>query len=554
MKIRNVLFSLSLFALVAGGVSAVFSYPKSTNEIHATESEPDVIIDSRNDMVNFIDSCNSGVTYEDQLIRLDVDIDDPIVINTATPEASTFKGTFNGNNHLISFEIDDDEYRQYMWTYNYGVIKNFTVVINAVKSKGQISLVRNNYGLIDNVVSEINSTLEISFITGIARENFDGGIISNCTFTGTLSVSSKTEGIFYAGIAYQVSGGSIIGCKNRGSITACGKNAGIAIYLRGGEIVDCINYSQINVTGEGAAGIVCFAGNSSSGTIPTIRITRCINYGFINGKYQCGGIVAYITPHLEITYCSNYGKVKASDKSTSYGVGGIFSAVYPSSTTDSVVQYCYNGGDCEGVIYVGGIGGRVIDTKKISTRILNCFSTGNVKATDSSTPNTGTLLAFANADNVVVSDSYAVGDYDVPVAAPEDTYGYGIGSGTARDDSSSLSHGVSDDFRDVVRFIRDYNCEEDISEFKNTFNSLSEDEINLLDQVAYYDEHTELVQRTYKEAAEYIIGYQEGRLESLTSLNYADQNLIIMITFITISSTAIATLFLLIVVKRKRVR
>ena len=385
------------------------------------------------------------------------------------------------------------------------------------------------------------------------------GSVTNCSNIGDFTSSNNYVG----GIAGSVDNDGIISqCTNSGAISAPNRIGGIAGLYKLGSISNCLNEGTVSATtGAYCGGIASIMGNVASGVGNDVTLSNCINKGTINGVADVGGILGFAYSNSKIIYCSNYANVtstKGAKDGTGIGTGGIVGRFNQAATNErarNLVQKCYNGGIISANCLVGGIIGTISSGTSPVVEVLNSFTTGNVIASvKSGSANAGTLVGFSNTGKITVNDSWAVSSYQVAGGASADSYGYGIGGGTARSAASSKAEGVSNGFREVVQFIREYNCEEDVSSFKTKYEGLSDSEKSLLGEINYYDENESFVQRTYKNAALYIIGHDDGgSLLGIKAIvdNEESKFFIIVAVFTLISSVATVGL---IVLKRKKVR
>ncbi len=191
--------------------------------------------------------------------------------------------------------------------------------------------------------------------------------IKNVNVYGEIKSSSNSS--YAAGIAANMSGGSISGCTNFASVTAQGTHAGgIAAYTSDGAAVsNCYNVADIT-SKSGAGGIV---GVSDSGID---SITSCANYGNISttgsGTYSTGGIVGKLSG--KISKCQNNASVKAVDRYCG-GIAGYAAAKNYSAVTDSV-----NLGNVSSscTAYNAAVGG-IVGYAQFLT-IANCTNSGTV--------------------------------------------------------------------------------------------------------------------------------------------------------------------------------
>lgn len=603
MKIRNiVLISSSISLAVAGFIGLAIG---SINPKVVNAAVPDKIISNSSEFVEFRNDVNTGTSYDDQLIRLDADVE---ITLTSKPSADaadgycTFKGTFDGNGHTIDITIDTADSAVGLFRNQNGTFKNVTLT-GEIKNSGTYAspLAVYNNGTIQDVHSSITANLPtIDYVSGIVFRNQSSGRFIDCEFSGNIVGKNYVGGIVSDNIRYiggcvnsgSVSGTSIVGgiaatsdkgntlssftylrmvdcvnngtcsgqyaggiigqltrgsvtncnnisnftsssdyvggiagsvdndgiisqCTNSGAISAPDRIGGIAGLYKLGSISNCLNEGTVSATtGAYCGGIASIMGNVASGVGNDVTLSNCVNKGLINGVADVGGILGFAYSNSKIIYCSNYANVTSTKAADGIGTGGIvgrFNQTANNEGARNLVQYCYNGGIISANRLVGGIIGTISSNTSPAVEVLNSFTTGNVIATISSgNANAGTLVGFSNTGKITVNDSWAVSSYQVTSGATANTYGYGIGGGTARSDASSKAEGVSDAFREVVQFIREYNCEEDVSSFKTKYKGLSDDEKSLLNEVNYYDENTSFIQRTYKSAAEYIIGNDDS--------------------------------------------
>ena len=529
MKIRNiVLISSSISLAVAGFVGLTIG---SINSKAVNAVEPNLIITNNSEFETFRNNVNTGTSYEGELIRLDADVEITLTSKPSSTEESgycTFKGTFDGNGHTIDITINTSDSAVGLFRNQNGTFKN-TNITGTIVNSGQYAspLAVYNNGTIQNVNSSITADLSVESVSGIVFRNQTSGKILDCSFSGDLKGTSKV-----GGICSDAQKGTISGCINTGSITA--------------------------KTGKYAGGILSVLGSISSNVGTNVLVTKCINKGTVTSVSDVGGITGFAYPNSKITYCSNYGSVTSTEENDGIGTGGIVGRIRNKDTTGTaitLIQYCYNAGNITANRLVGGLIGLIASQTSPKVEVKNNFSTGNVTATRSSgNANAGTLIGFVNTEQLDLDDSWATGTYSVQPGVTASTYGYGIGGGTARSDASSKAEGVSDAFREVVQFIREYNCEEDVSSFKTKFEGLSSDEKTLLGEVNYYDENTAFVQRTYKGAAEYIIGHDDsGSLLGFKAISDNEESkLFIIIAVVTLISSITTVGF--VVLKRKKAR
>lgn len=465
-----------------------------------------------------------------------------------------FSGNIVGKNYVGG--IVSDNVRYIGRCVNSGSVSGTSIIGGiAATSDKENTLSSFTYLRMVNCTNDGNGKCSGEYCGGIIGQ-LTRGSVTNCNNISDFTSSSNYVG----GIAGSVGADGVVSqCTNSGAVTALGYVGGITSLYNSGSIFNCLNEGTVSATTNSyCGGIASVMGNIESGVGNDVILSNCINKGTINGVADVGGILGFAYSNSKIIYCSNYANVTSTKAGDGIGTGGIVGRFNQAATNEgarNVVQYCYNSGIISANRLVGGIIGTVGSNTSPAVEVLNSFNTGNVVSTRSSgKANAGTLVGFSNTDTITVNDSWAVSSYQVASGAAANTYGYGIGAGTARSDASSKAEGVSDAFREVVQFIREYNCEEDVSSFETKYKGLSDDEKTLLGKVTYYDENESYVRRTYKSAAEYIIGNDDaGSLLGFRAIADSEESkLFIIITVFTLVS--LTTTIGFVVLKRKKAR
>lgn len=611
MKIRNTLFLLAATSFVTAGVIGIIQNNSKTQEIFATE--PDLRISNDQQFADFILSVSSGTTYENQTVSLDADVSITLESKPSNGFSGTFEG--NNHTITITINTTQTAASLFRNINSAGTVRNFNIVGTIEKSSTYASpLAVYNNGTVRNVASSINANLpNVDYVSGILFRNNSTGKMYNCSFDGEITGKNYVGGIvsdnmrymtgcvnlgtvsgtnYVGGIAATTdkeaklpnttnlrvincsndgnvigqTGGGIIGTTSRGLINKCVNNnsvsgngyiGGISGTYLGGTISECVNRGSVTSTAKYVGGITSTIGSSA---FDEVILKLCENEGPINGTTDVGGIAGFLYPNSEITYCSNYGDVSSEDTSftTDVGIGGIVGRIAGECTIEgssTEIDYCYNGGTIQANRLVGGIIGLIASKTKPSVQINGCFVTGLVKATASSgNANCGTLVGWAKSDCVSVdSETKSAAAYQVNPGVNANTYGYGIGAGSARSEAeaSKIAESSSESLRSVVKFIRKYTCSEDTSTFKTTYDGLDSSETTVLNSVYYFDEHTEFVQRTYKGAAEYIIGYNTNALSSFYHVLGENSNDIIVVIVVSLLFTSTLFIFFFKYKKRK---
>ncbi len=218
--------------------------------------------------------------------------------SSITSASSGYVATFDGNGHKISglnVNMSDQGAGLFGIVYTKGVVKNLTVEGNVVGSQYAAGIVAAlNGGTVENCVN--NAT-----VTGSGKTNaFLGGVVgvmgnskaasstvSDCVNNGILNGG---ENSYVGGIIGNASYGIIVeNCVNNGSVNGSASVGGI--YGNGAvSIIGCVNKGTITATGNSVGGIAGFLGKDSS-------VSWSYNTGNVSGggsKEGVGGIVGQL--------------------------------------------------------------------------------------------------------------------------------------------------------------------------------------------------------------------------------------------------------------------
>ena len=222
-------------------------------------------------------------------------------------------------------------------------------------------------GTTQNTAAKGKVTRDILLNPGIFDEN-------SIAWTPIGSVSSPFIGTFDGG-EYRISGIYIhdTSLNNQGlfgkigeggvvknlfiessSITAY-ENVGAVAGSNFGTIQNCFNYSAIRST-YNTGGV----SGSNNGTIQ-----NCGNSGSVYGTYSAGGVVGINNDGM-ITSCFNMDRVYSLQRT-----GGIIGTNY------GVIRYCYNNGEVEGGVSVGGLVG--YQNSSVANNFSSCYNIGRIK-------------------------------------------------------------------------------------------------------------------------------------------------------------------------------
>lgn len=358
---------------------------------------------------------SSGMDYEGYYFGMvnDIEYASDVVFKPIAQTGAQFKGTFNGNGHIVSGINFSNEATASKNLALFGVVGAKGVVHDVnmagyIKGYSQVGAVAALlYGKVFNCKSSMNLNAKSGTVGGVVGRIYDGGSVENCEFTGTVNNDYVIATSNVGGMAGTVDLGGYIGnCVNRGTIgnhdltlaTPTGSSyAGGIAGVNYGEIASCENFGKIRgkqylggIAGRvGKDAKISFCTNN--GDIPfaisycggitgqnvaggAMKISDCINKGNLSGKGATAGIIGAIANGVEVTRCVNEGVISGVG-SSAYYIAGIAAQMTGTAANPAIVQYCQNRGDVDSEAQsLGGIVG------KMSTNcyILDCSNLGSV--------------------------------------------------------------------------------------------------------------------------------------------------------------------------------
>ena len=293
---------------------------------------------------------------------------DAVVMNDITASNSftgigsssaKYAGNFDGQGHTLTLDIEVYGCAGLFAFVNGATIRNVTVagsVVSTNSSSGVAGIVGNadkEVTVIENCVNKAGIT-GTSYVAGIVgKTNKVQLTIRNCVNEGTITASNKYAG----GIV-----GNLLGDSAVDSVSC---------------VTDCVNYGDVTASDICAGGI--------AGVVKYADITRCVNEGDVEGKYDVGGIAgsAEIAADL-LSSCRNKGAVKATGSLANHGVGGIVGLALCD------VKDVYNQGDVSAsdesavaTYGVGGIIGTIGNHYVVTNGIANAYNQGAVSGAGS---------------------------------------------------------------------------------------------------------------------------------------------------------------------------
>lgn len=308
--------------LLALALSLVLSLSLSLPALAAGE-DGIIYIHTAKDLCALSDSCAYDAWSRGKTVLLTADIS---LRGVDFEPIASFSGTFNGGGHTISGLTLTDSLSPagLFLTLERGAF------VHALKVEGQVTpggtkefvggIVGRNYGTLEEC-SFFGVVKGDSAVGGIVGRNEEGGLIANCTASGSISANRYTGGI----AGYNL--GTLRACINSASVNtanvdptlslddlsidpassltdlvsvgavesrnATSDTGGIAGYSSG-SLLSCIN--------RGAVGYPHFGYNVGGGAGRSDGfVDFCSNYGMIYGRKDVGGIVGQMEPYLHLS-------------------------------------------------------------------------------------------------------------------------------------------------------------------------------------------------------------------------------------------------------------
>lgn len=338
------------------------------DNIEDGDQDPDdvVIPNYAHDVATLVEALESNADFK---------LANDITITDWTPVAS-FSGTFDGNGHTITFDLESDENVALIKTATNATIKNLTFEgeIKGGNYAAAAAVIMDG-GLVENCVN--NAAISAGRAAGLVAWIDVETEIKDCVNTGDI-----TGEIGAAGIANRFFG-TMTNCKNDGDILAKGTEpaGGLVSVLTGASTFDhCVNTGDVTSEADNpnasAAGIL---GHSPNG-VPTMNY--CANFGqIIADKSYASGIVYTLYGNANSNYCYNAGFVSGAD-----GAGGI----------SAKAQYGAN--DKAANSLNGGMVYSPAKTLQIANKPTNSFyyANGTLYATDGTAVTNDDALAILN--------------------------------------------------------------------------------------------------------------------------------------------------------------
>ena len=246
---------------------------------------------------------NAGESYAGKFIKLTADIDmsetygagkgkdgtyaswTPIGVFTGmmnykdNPGAKPFKGTFDGNGHVIDVYINNptaDFQGLFAYVAEGGKVKNLGIAGEITGKEGVGGVTACNYGTIENCYNAAK-VRGGSNVGGVVSFLFDG-TVENCYNTGTVSGGSTV-----GGVVGQIAWGGVENCYNTGTVSGDYDVGGVVGYMdEEAAVENCYNTGAVS-GGSTVGGVVSYLFHGT--------VENCYNTGTISGDTHVGGVI-----------------------------------------------------------------------------------------------------------------------------------------------------------------------------------------------------------------------------------------------------------------------
>lgn len=385
----NTVVEIRIFSTIS-----VYDKDSKPTENWYSDDKSTLEINSVNDLMAFVKTSNTGVTFAGKTVLLNIDLDlsgmvwEPIAFGSRkAPEKNVFSGTFDGQNHIIynlssnGFSVDKIE-NATRKDYSYGL---FSTVKNATLKN--LVLENVNIDLIGKGSDTYKADAVGALVGFVQQENSTDSIltIDNITIRGNGKITSADSASALIGRSY-----------SKGNVSISNVSVG----------------SGISVTGNNKAGsIIAIASNQNELKISHIKNNANINSATIEESGACGGIIGYTNANKNITLedVVNYGKVSSINTSD----GGI-------------IGYC-SGGD--------------IEMTMTASKLENYGDVYSEKI------HSGGLIGFIGAqNNISISDSIV----NANISAPNNSAAGVVGSNQGSLNLNNVSFKGKVDAKDVA--------------------------------------------------------------------------------------------------------
>ncbi|MEN6308312.1 MAG: GLUG motif-containing protein [Anaerohalosphaeraceae bacterium] len=309
------------------------------------------------------------------------DIDMSAYTGTQYKIIGTFRGTFDGNHH---------------------VIRNLTYSSTTAITNIGLFGIANGATIVNLGLENINFSVAAQYVGGLAGQLMSC-TVTNCFTSGAIT-NSNTKELCVGGLAGYQHNGTITSCHSAGTVVGTMPSSSYSwnVYAGGlvgqqyiGIITHCLSSADVTATSTGndayAGGLVGYQpGNicniSNSGSTGGVNAVNSY-------RSYAGGLIGYrVSSSNSLTnQCFSTGSVTASTTSRHAYAGGLIGYL-EAPITDC---FCTGSVTCSGKItYTGGLAGYATYAS-----LIRCYSTGLMTANATNTAYTGGSIGYRNSTN-----------------------------------------------------------------------------------------------------------------------------------------------------------
>ena len=358
----------------------VGSTVEEIKDYFSTEGKTTLYISNETQLRAFAQYVNEGNNCEGKIIKLSKDIqlntnEEWVPIgrgSTATEAAKPFKGTFDGQGHVIrglNFNRNNKTYNElsYVGLFGYALnatIKNIKIadsnfnieyatstdIFNSMIEGDNANIKEIEFEFMGNDWYDFN--FKYKYLGGIAGYIDDNSVIDNCTIEDNVNIN---------GLSYV---GGIAGFSKNSIIKNCMNKSKISAFMIVGGIVGKVN-GDLDTSLTDDSGVLDFS-KAKVG-----KILNCENIGNIRGILgNAGGIAGRIENNSIIQSSINKGGIETAKSKIKYnggeydpentgGIAGFVSGGYSGYKGYAVIDGSINYGKVAAYGYVGGIAGEL---------------------------------------------------------------------------------------------------------------------------------------------------------------------------------------------------
>jgi len=352
-----------------------------------TEFDP-YIISTASQLKTFTDGVNNNADekFNTAYVKLAADIDlqgeivDPIGTGANMYLNTMFRGTFDGNGHMVkNFNLSDDYQVAGLFGFiNYAVIKNLAV-------EAQI---------------DVFATDSAKFVGGIVGYNFASDVIG-CVFNGSIEIVNDADVS-----SLSVMAGGIVGfMQGEGSTLDDAYTATVSYCSVDAEIMSSGSKEMTSIGGVVGAMV-------GLGSISVSNVYNCSANVRIEGlTRRAGGIVGFMRELASIDNCIATGTLRVNGETENPIVGGIVGETYNENTVAYCLSSVKGGASGASTSQWYGIAGLVRDNDYANVDQFSTLFINNVYASGNTVESGGATYDVSKLNDVLALMDWAATEW-----------------------------------------------------------------------------------------------------------------------------------------------